>query len=303
MEIGLIDILLVVFPFYITNILLILFSTSNFPIRAKIPIIMTSYTLLITTVIFSILFIFHLHLEGSIAVHIHEFHSPTIVSIFLLRLDLLGITIILWGGSVIISALILSQIAMFMLNNHYNNISISNRNLMEISKGEFSQTTQNLINKYNIEFIILKEEYPFLFTFSYYKFLKKKNVILVSSKILKLLDNEELEIGVLHEIGHIEYHDTIINPIFNAITKIMFFDPFLKRIKKKYQEKIEVRADNFVIKNHNNSRLLGSILLKINKFIVNMQSKEKKAYDKMTEYTSKTLLENRLKNIKEINIS
>jgi hypothetical protein len=303
MEIGLFDILLFVLPFFIVNILLVLYSTSHFPIKSTIPLVMMSYSLLLTTFVFSLVIIFHFHFEDSVALHVHELSSPTIISILSLNIDLLGVTILIFGGSIIISGLILSQIAMFMLNKYYSGMAVSDICFQDIIKNNFSESTQKLINQTDIEFIILKEDFPFIFTFSYYKFLSRKNVIIIASNLIDLLEIKELEVSVMHEIGHIVHKDTISNPIFNAISKIMFFDPFLKKIKYKYREKIEIRADDFVKKNHPDYSLLGSSLIKINKCVIDYRSKSNQSFYRNYEVSSKKHLQNRLKNLKKINVN
>ena len=300
MEIGLLDILLLIIPFFVINIVLVLFTTSHFPIKAKIPLIMTSYSILITTIVFLIVIIFHFHFESSVTLHIHELHSPTIISVLSLNLDLLGFTILLFVVSVIISGLILSQLAFYMLNRHYISLAILNTSL-DIIIEDFNIKTKELIAENKIEFIVIDDEFPYLFTFSYFKLFQKKSVILLASIIFDLLNEQEIEIGILHEIGHLNHMDTIFNPVFNAMSKIMFFDPFLKRIKEKYQEKIEIRADDFVINHHDEHKLLIPILLKINRFILEQDSVKGNQYAKIAGLSSKSLLENRLQNIKKKN--
>ncbi|OLS21761.1 MAG: Protease HtpX [Candidatus Heimdallarchaeota archaeon LC_3] len=299
--IGLIDLLFIIIPFFLVNLVLILFSTSHFPLKSKIPLIIVSYSLLITSLIFSVVLIFHLHFGESFLIHIHELHSPTIFNFFMVRIDSLGVLILLWSISVSISAFILSQIAILLLKKTYERKSISQDVLNARIKSEFSESTNKLITQYNIKFFLINNQNPILFSFSHFFIKRRHNNILISNSFLELCDVDELEVGILHEIAHIKYRDTIFKPILNAISKLMFFDLVLKKTKKKYEEKVELRADNFVIELNKNYKLLAKLLIKIEEnnsnqmkkdFIIKFDEKSKSPSD-----FSKSLLKNRIQNI------
>lgn len=90
-------------------------------------------------------------------------------------------------------------------------------------------------------------------------FIRQK--IYLSRKLLDKLKWDELKAILLHESSHISKYDNLKNLIFIVFAKTFFFFPVLRELQKINSERVENRADSYVINNMANGRksLLSSI--------------------------------------------
>jgi beta-lactamase regulating signal transducer with metallopeptidase domain len=260
MEIELIDILIFLVPIMLINIYLSFksgydkkFSNSRF------PIILISYSLLITIPIFILLVIFHVHIGNDIVFHIHDFQSDVLDDILTFEIDFIAMLIIGWCISILYSAFLISQLAMRLLIRYLQNFEITDINCSI----NLTEETKILLKTKKITLKFISNlEFGAIFSISNYTFFKKINYIYVNESILILCTNEEFNAAIIHEIGHINNMDTVFFPIFNTLNKFMFFDPFLRKINQKYKNKMEEKADYYAKEKIKDPKDLARVIVK-----------------------------------------
>lgn len=67
--------------------------------------------------------------------------------------------------------------------------------------------------------------------------------IYISSDMIKLLNENEMEAVILHEMYHLNYKNNLMLFIFNIFSYILFFFPFIKDLKRQYEIHEEIQAD------------------------------------------------------------
>jgi bla regulator protein BlaR1 len=71
--------------------------------------------------------------------------------------------------------------------------------------------------------------------------------ILIPEKTLELLDKEELNFILLHELSHIKRRDLIVSYIITLLTMIYWFNPFLWYAFRRMKEDLEISCDAKVL--------------------------------------------------------
>ena len=87
--------------------------------------------------------------------------------------------------------------------------------------------------------------------------------ILVSSGLLKLLDRDELEPVVAHELMHLKHHDAEFKVFSRVLSRILFFDPFSKFFDPAVHREREYLADEASGRTTGKPATLASALLKL----------------------------------------
>src|SRR5256886_12287143 len=91
----------------------------------------------------------------------------------------------------------------------------------------------------------------------------KKQVILVSSGLLALLDRDELQPVVAHELMHLKHHDAEFKVFSRVFSRILFFDPFSKFFDPAGHREREYLADEASGRITGKPATLASALLKL----------------------------------------
>jgi len=89
--------------------------------------------------------------------------------------------------------------------------------------------------------------------------------VIVSRGILTLLDREELESVVLHELMHLKNHDAEFKVFSRVFSRVMFFDPFSKFFDPALHREREYLADTMSGRTTGRPASLASALLKLSK--------------------------------------
>ncbi len=87
--------------------------------------------------------------------------------------------------------------------------------------------------------------------------------ILVSRGLLSLLDREEVETVVAHEMMHLKHHDAEFKVFSRVLSRILFFDPFSKFFDPAVHREREYLADEMGSRSTGKPASLASALLKI----------------------------------------
>lgn len=91
----------------------------------------------------------------------------------------------------------------------------------------------------------------------------KRAAILVSRGLLQLLDREEVETALAHELMHLKHHDAEFKVFSTVFSRILFFDPFSKFFDPAVHREREYLADEMSGRSTGKPASLASALLKI----------------------------------------
>ena len=92
---------------------------------------------------------------------------------------------------------------------------------------------------------------------------KGERVVAVSEDVTSLLDDEELESVIAHELGHIKHRDSALKTIATSYKFAFPFDPLSRLIEAAIYRERELGADEFSAKSTGNPAALASALIKI----------------------------------------
>src|SRR5713226_6340026 len=91
----------------------------------------------------------------------------------------------------------------------------------------------------------------------------KDRNILVSRALLRLLEKDEVETVVAHELMHLKHHDAEFKVFSRVLSRILFFDPFSKFFDPAVHREREYLADEMGGRTTGKPASLASALLKI----------------------------------------
>ncbi len=92
------------------------------------------------------------------------------------------------------------------------------------------------------------------------------NTIVVSEGLQRLLDQEEMEAVLAHELAHVRGQDSRVNILLFVYRRILFFDPILRLLESQLHREREFAADEFSALFTRKPLTLASALLKIAKY-------------------------------------
>src|SRR3989475_2527616 len=91
----------------------------------------------------------------------------------------------------------------------------------------------------------------------------KNRNILLSSGLLKLLEKDEVDTVVAHELMHLKHHDAEVKVFSRVLSRILFFDPFSKFFDPAVHRDREYLADEMGGRSTGKPVALASALLKL----------------------------------------
>src|SRR5438445_7177407 len=91
----------------------------------------------------------------------------------------------------------------------------------------------------------------------------KNRNILLSSGLLKLLEKDEVDTVVAHELMHLKHHDAEFKVFSRVLSRILFFDPFSKFFDPAVHREREYLADEMGGRSTGRPAALASALVKI----------------------------------------
>ncbi|MDY6776293.1 MAG: M48 family metalloprotease [Halobacteria archaeon] len=93
-----------------------------------------------------------------------------------------------------------------------------------------------------------------------------EDVVVVKSPLVRMLEPEELETVLAHELAHIEELDGRFRPYFEILANILSFDPLVQRIKNSIRRRQEYGADERAVEVTGNPRCLARALVKVSEY-------------------------------------
>jgi Zn-dependent protease with chaperone function len=91
----------------------------------------------------------------------------------------------------------------------------------------------------------------------------KHRTIVVSTGLLDLLERDETEAVVAHELMHLKHHDSEFKVFSRVLSRILFFDPFSKFFDPAVHREREYLADEMAARSSGKPATLASALMKI----------------------------------------
>lgn len=216
---------------------------SRRPVGKNRSIAMTifAYGLLSSTLALIPIYLFHIHTGSDAGLHIHgvgetfdalahECGLPIVCAINELLLVTLG---------VLLFAFVLNQGASrFMLRR----FRIREDTEMTGALGAVCDVDDS------VSLHVIHDQRPDAFSFAileFGRFLKPRgrDMIIVTSSLMKLLDQDELRTVLAHELAHVKREDNRYVPFFNSVSSLVFFDPLIRLTKNRIVREGEFKAD------------------------------------------------------------
>ena len=91
----------------------------------------------------------------------------------------------------------------------------------------------------------------------------RRRTILVSRGLLELLEKDEIETVIAHELMHLKHHDAEFKVFSRVLSRILFFDPFSKFFDPAVHREREYLADEMGGRSTGKPAALASALVKI----------------------------------------
>lgn len=141
------------------------------------------------------------------------------------------------------------------------------KKIMGLRNRELTHMINQKFERHNRDIIIIEHEHSLAFTMGF----KNPNIIL-SSGLISMLEDHELEAVVEHETFHKKNNDSLKIFILQLISQALWFIPVTKWCYQNYKIISEVLADEYAIQKMGSEISLGSALLKLIKNYFNEKS-------------------------------
>lgn len=207
----------------------------------SVAVTIFAYGMLSSSLALIPLSVFHFHITSNAELHIHElgatmgaFVEECGLPIACAITDLVIITL-----GVLTFAFVLNQGASRLLMR-----SFRNREDRQLSRA----LRKDLGVEEPISLLVVRDPNPDAFSFAILEkgraFLPRgKDVIVITTSLIELLDKDELTPVIAHEIAHVRRKDNRYVPFFHALSSFMFFDPLIRLLKSRVSRKQEFIAD------------------------------------------------------------
>jgi Zn-dependent protease with chaperone function len=90
-----------------------------------------------------------------------------------------------------------------------------------------------------------------------------REVLVVKRPLVEVLDDDELEAVLAHELAHIEELDTRFRPYFEVLARVYFFDPFLRVMCRHVRRLQEYGSDDRAVEVTGKPEALARALVKV----------------------------------------
>lgn len=117
---------------------------------------------------------------------------------------------------------------------------------------------EKLKNMYPFRIKVINTQEPVAFTFG---FLRPK--IVLSTGLINILNEQELEAVIHHETAHQKYHDPTSVFTLRLLSEVFWYIPLLKWVNQNFRMMIELAADEHAVVSTGSEIGLGSALIKL----------------------------------------
>ena len=93
--------------------------------------------------------------------------------------------------------------------------------------------------------------------------LRAQDCVVITTGMMDLLTADEQVAVLEHELAHVRSRDDRYLPYFHALASIVFFDPFLRRLRDRIRRRYELEADDIAVRRTRRPRTLARALLKV----------------------------------------
>lgn len=216
--------------------------------------LLTSGALLVATAV-------HIHPAGPFSIHLHALHDG-LAQVFACDLDLsCGIfTAGVVSFLVLASTFGIAQGSARLLLRKLSKLQDPNglerlRALLPASTG-------------NTEFLVVGDSEPDAFAFALLRadrgrLARATSVVVLTRGLMDLLEPDELEAAIAHELAHVRARDDRYLPYFRTLASIIFFDPVLRSLNRRVSRRHEFAADREAALQTGRPRALARALLKV----------------------------------------
>ena len=119
-----------------------------------------------------------------------------------------------------------------------------------------------------IRLLVVRDPAPDAFSFALLRgdrrrVARAESVVVVTRGLVDLLESDELEAAVRHELAHVSARDDRYIPFFRTLSSLLFFDPVLRVLRGSIARHHEFAADRDAVRAGVRPRALARALLKV----------------------------------------
>lgn len=143
----------------------------------------------------------------------------------------------------------------------YKQIRLSNRAYRQLICFQDDYLTFQVNQAYSQskrDFLVIRHPEPLAFTMGFFR-----TRIVLSTGLLELLDDDEQQAVIYHELYHLKHGDPLKTLLLYLFSSVMWYLPILKWFHQNYRIIRELLADNYSIKQMETPTHLGSALIKM----------------------------------------
>lgn len=149
-------------------------------------------------------------------------------------------------------------ITIFKIAEQYLLAKRFRKKILDVENMELSSILNQEFNMKNKEIIVIEHDQSLAFTVGY-----RRPSIVLSSGLVEILEDHELEAVIEHETFHQQNYDSLKIFILQLISQVLWFIPLTKWSYQNYKIISELMADNYAIQKMGTELGLSSALLKL----------------------------------------
>jgi len=150
----------------------------------------------------------------------------------------------------------LYAIARFLLNEYKTHLFKKKLRYVKMTPNVLNQIAHKYCLKNN--FKVIRSNNPIAFCLG---IVNPK--IYISTGLLRILNEKELEGVMLHELYHLENRDNLLLVVFHFFKNVLFLFPFINDVIRNFETREEVRADEKAVRQIGNNRSIITALKKM----------------------------------------
>jgi beta-lactamase regulating signal transducer with metallopeptidase domain len=149
-------------------------------------------------------------------------------------------------------------ITIFKIGEQYIQLKRFKSKIFQLKDEVFTNIFNKKYHRFKQDILVINHNQLWAFTFGF-----RKSYIVLTTSLIDILDDNELEAVIEHETSHQLNHDALKSFILRLISQTLWFIPMTKWVYQNYKIICELLADQYAIQKMNSQLGLSTALLKL----------------------------------------